>query len=109
MIETHPRVSWAICLQNTQPEWQHLVQTYKDAQESREQMLCLFEQHTESQAVPEDHDRCVQSADNLDGLMCAHVAYLFQRQEAGPLPPALDRGTRTWEGAAIVPLRSWAG
>lgn len=108
MIETHPRLAWALCLQDSTANIQNLIGNYKEVPESREQMLAFFDCHTG--LAPRDVDsreRCLEDDNELDALMCAYVAYLFAKGQATPLPEGLGEEARAWEGAAILPSCSW--
>ncbi len=124
IVETHPRVAWAILLSNL-PSADPLrsIAVFKVADGGNEEgqitarrnMLRHFESATRicPQGEQEEdrirvRDQAVATADNLESLICAYVAKLHDEgtsQLAGFVDGDSDR--LAIEGAAVIPKEAW--
>lgn len=121
IIETHPRVAWAVLLGSlSKTRLQHLITQYKGTANhgaevaTRRDMLSIFEQSTgirpaggsdsERESV---RTRAVDNADNIEAIVCALVAFLHDQQSTTLSGSTADLINLATEGAAVLPSEPW--
>ncbi|WP_339683111.1 DUF429 domain-containing protein [Gimesia maris] len=116
IIETHPRVAWAITLSGyDRNELARFVSGYKginnqdDEMVVRREMLAIFTQETGIQ-LQNDQDRqsAIDSADDFEALICAYVALCHTLSKT--IRSGFEEGERDeldYEGSAVLPASPW--
>jgi len=123
IVETHPRVAWALLLGKlSQEKLRSLIRGYKGTEdhdlevETRREMLVQFEENTEINPLGDNdaelasvRSKARESADNIEALICAFVAMLHAKRETMLAGFPADRSDcLTHEGAAVLPVESWS-
>jgi hypothetical protein len=125
VVETHPRVAWAVLLGRLLEErrLRDLIAGYKStedvvlAESSRHEMLAQLEAVSGIRADgdAESQRQCrasiVGSDDNLEGLVAAFVAYLCTKGKtvrALPAATVVNEATVALEGVAVLPAEEWS-
>jgi hypothetical protein len=122
IIETHPRVAWSLLLSKHGQNLAAFIKGYKGTDnpeaeaETRRQMLDIFEQAAciqpdgDTTEHAETRSRICSSADAIEALACAYVAYLHKRQETflcGFPNGHAESDVLRLEGAAVLPKESF--
>lgn len=116
IVETHPRVAWAVALSEQNPnDLPRLVVGYKgtnnqdDEMVVRSEMLDAFERASGVQAESNsDRQTAIQSADEIEALICAYVAMKHNLSES--IRSGFESGESPeleYEGSAILPDGPW--